>query len=107
MFLGERFGLMGDDAWEKLAISSFYSNIHFLRERTFSEVQDVPKQFKKEARETFFKHTLRKFIEDHEYHLAQNGNNGHYVGNKVESQVIRARLFFVIGQTRLVDLTQL
>ena len=83
MFLAERFGLMGDNEWEKLAISSFYSNIYFLRERTFTEVQDVPKEAKKEAREIFFKYTLRKFLEDHEYHLLENGNNGHYVGNKV------------------------
>ncbi|KAG0047519.1 Glutathione S-transferase S1 [Gryganskiella cystojenkinii] len=83
MFLAERFGLMGDDEWEKLAISSFYSNLYFLRERTFSEVQDVPKDFKKQARDGFFKYTLRKFLEDHEYHLLNNGNNGHYVGNKL------------------------
>ncbi|KAF9360452.1 Glutathione S-transferase S1 [Mortierella sp. AD094] len=83
VFLAERFGLLGENKWESLTIQSFYSNIHFLRERTFSEVADVPKERRKETRDMFFKYTLKKFLEDHEFHLQENGNNGHYVGDKL------------------------
>ncbi|KAF9083626.1 Glutathione S-transferase S1 [Mortierella sp. AM989] len=83
VFLAERFGLLGENKWESLTIQSFYSNIHFLRERTFSEVADVPKDRRKETRDIFLKYTLKKFLQDHEFHLLENGNNGHYVGDKL------------------------
>ncbi|KAF9992779.1 hypothetical protein BGZ79_002679 [Entomortierella chlamydospora] len=83
VFLAERYGLLGDNKWESITIQSFYSNIHFLRERTFSEVADVPADRRKGTREAFLKYTLKKFLQDHEFHLQENGNNGHYVGNKL------------------------
>ncbi|KAG0060862.1 hypothetical protein BGZ89_011914 [Linnemannia elongata] len=53
-FLAERFGLLGNNTWEAMTIRTFYTNIH-----------------------------LRKFLEDHEFHLQENGCNGHYVGDKL------------------------
>ncbi|KAF9919270.1 Glutathione S-transferase S1 [Lobosporangium transversale] len=83
VFLAERFGLLGENKWESLTIQSFYSSIHYLRERTFSEVADVPKEHRKRTRDTFLSYTLKRFLEDHEFHLKENGNNGHYVGDKL------------------------
>ncbi|KAI1317837.1 Glutathione S-transferase S1 [Mortierella claussenii] len=83
VFLAERFGLLGENKWESLTIQSFYSNIHYLRERTFSEVTDVPKELRKRIRDEFLTITLKKFLEDHEFHLKENGDNGHYVGDKL------------------------
>ncbi|KAG0213856.1 hypothetical protein BGX33_002614 [Mortierella sp. NVP41] len=82
-FLAERFNLLGDNTWEAMTIRTFYTNIHYLRERTFTEVLWVPDSHKKKARDDFFGHHLRRFLEDHEFHLQENGCNGHYVGNKL------------------------
>lgn len=82
-FLAGRFGLLGDNEWESLAIQTFYSNIHYLRERCFSSVLDVPPELRKKGRDNYMNVQVTKFCEDHEYHLKENGSNGHYVGNKV------------------------
>ncbi|OAQ34877.1 hypothetical protein K457DRAFT_151993 [Linnemannia elongata AG-77] len=82
-FLAGRFGLLGENEWESLAIKTFYSNIHYLRERYFSSVIIVPPELRKKAREDYLNGSLTKFCEDHEYHLKANGSNGHYVGNKL------------------------
>ncbi|KAG0296129.1 Glutathione S-transferase S1 [Linnemannia gamsii] len=82
-FLAGRFGLLGDNEWESLAIQTFYSNIHYLRERCFSSVLDVPSELRKKGRDNYMNVQITKFCEDHEYHLKDNGSNGHYVGNKL------------------------
>ncbi|KAF9197519.1 hypothetical protein BGZ49_002003 [Haplosporangium sp. Z 27] len=83
VFLAERFGLLGDNKYESLTIQSMYSSIHYLRERTFSEVAGVPEDHRFKTRGLFMKHTLKKFLEDHDFHLRDNGSNGHHVGNKL------------------------
>ncbi|KAG0302310.1 Glutathione S-transferase S1 [Dissophora globulifera] len=83
IYLAERFNLLGDNKFESLTIQSFYANIHYLRERMFSVVTCAPKERLGPRRDNFFQNTLRKFLEDHEYHLKQNGDIGHYVGNRL------------------------
>ncbi|KAG0341947.1 hypothetical protein BG000_007497 [Podila horticola] len=39
---------------------------------------------RKVAIENFISKTLPQFITDHEFHLRENGSNGHYVGDKSE-----------------------
>lgn len=82
-FLARRFGLLGDNEWESLAIQTFYSNIHYLRERAFSSTMAVPLAMREKGRDNYLNGALTKFCEDHEYHLKKNGSNGHYVGDKV------------------------
>ncbi|KAF9413569.1 hypothetical protein BGZ76_005014 [Entomortierella beljakovae] len=82
IFLAERFGFLGGNKYESLMTQSFYSNIHYLRERTVASVLGAPDDHKKKARDNFLNHTLKNFLEDHEYHLRENGNNGHYIGDK-------------------------
>lgn len=83
-FLAKKFGLLGDTEWESLTILSFYSNIHFLQERAFENVNIDDDDRKLDARNCFLKWTLPTFIHNHEFHLLKNGDNGHYVGNKVK-----------------------
>ncbi|KAF9333170.1 hypothetical protein BGZ91_011372 [Linnemannia elongata] len=82
-FLAERFGLLGNNTWEAMTIRAFYTNMQYLRERTFSETLSVKSSEKKKARDQFLSQSLRKFLEDHEFHLQENGCNGHYVGDKL------------------------
>ncbi|KAG0378496.1 MAG: hypothetical protein J3R72DRAFT_430068 [Linnemannia gamsii] len=82
-FLAGRFGLLGDNEWESLAIQSFYSNIHYLRERCTRTTMFVEPELRKKARDTYLNETLVKFCEDHEHHLKANGSNGHYIGDKL------------------------
>ncbi|KAF9930911.1 hypothetical protein FBU30_011109 [Linnemannia zychae] len=82
-FLAERFGLMGSNSWENMTIRAFYTNMQYLRERTFTETLWVPKDQKKKALEYFLNESLPKFLQDHEFHLQENGCNGHYVGDKL------------------------
>ncbi|KAG0280608.1 Glutathione S-transferase S1 [Linnemannia exigua] len=82
-FLARRFGLLGDNEWESLAIQSFYSNIHYLRERCARSTLFVAPELRKKGRDEFLNTTLVKFCEDHEHHLKANGSNGHYVGDKL------------------------
>ncbi|KAF9092862.1 hypothetical protein BGX29_010256 [Mortierella sp. GBA35] len=87
MYLARRFGLLGDNEWESLAIQSFYSNIHYLRERGAASTVADPPEMRKKGRDRFLDGQFRRFCEDHEHHLKQNGSNGHYVGNKVKETV--------------------
>ncbi|KAF9428711.1 hypothetical protein BGZ94_001362 [Podila epigama] len=81
-YLAEEFGLLGDNKYEELIIKSFNSSIHFLIERTF-RVLGQKGTTAQEGLDNFMNITIARFIHDHEYHLRNNGSNGHYVGNKV------------------------
>ncbi|KAF9998822.1 hypothetical protein BGZ65_005737, partial [Modicella reniformis] len=77
-YLAERFELVGDNKWESVTIQSFYSNIHYLRERLITKVLCVPEELRLKNRQEFLKETLKKFLENHAFHLEESGNNGHY-----------------------------
>jgi len=83
LFLAKRFHLLGDNEWEEAIIKGFYSNIHYLRERSLMTVTWTHPSRRKIALENFIGKTLPQFIADHEFHLRENGSNGHYVGDKV------------------------
>ncbi|KAF9907211.1 hypothetical protein EC991_011201 [Linnemannia zychae] len=82
-FLADRFGLLGDNYWEETLVRMFHTNMQYLRERTFSDVFVNPMEKRIAARAWFLERTLKKFLNDHEFHLKENGSNGHYVGDKV------------------------
>lgn len=81
IYLAEEFGLLGDNKYEELTIKAFNSSSHFLMERFFRLLASTAER--KQNIETFIDIFLPKFIYDHEFHLRNNGNNGHYVGSKV------------------------
>ncbi|KAG0367713.1 hypothetical protein BGZ54_003391 [Gamsiella multidivaricata] len=78
-YLAKKFGLLGNNEWEEITIKAFYSNIHYLRERSFMCVTWTYADKRKVALETFMTKTLPTFIADHEFHLKANGSNGHYL----------------------------
>ncbi|KAF9428712.1 Glutathione S-transferase S1 [Podila epigama] len=81
-YLAEEFGLLGDNKYERLMIESFNSSIHFLMERCF-RVFRQKETTAQQGLDNFMSQALAKFVSDHEFHLRNNGNNGHYVGNKM------------------------
>ncbi|KAG0199000.1 hypothetical protein BGX33_011947 [Mortierella sp. NVP41] len=91
MYLARRFGLLGDNEWESLAIQSFYSNTHYLRERGAASTMAHPPEMRKKGRDRFLDGQFRRFCEDHEHHLKQNGSNGHYVGNKKYTSIWKVK----------------
>ncbi|KAG0226134.1 Glutathione S-transferase S1 [Mortierella sp. GBA43] len=82
-YLAKQFHLLGDDEWEELTIKGIYSNIHYLRERSFMNVTWTYPDKRKESLDKFLNSSLPNFIADHEFHLKANGSNGHYVGDKL------------------------
>lgn len=82
-YLAKKFNLLGDNDWEELTIKGIYTNIHYLRERSFMNVTWTYPDKRAEALAKFLNTTLPNFIADHEFHLKENGSNGHYVGNRV------------------------
>ncbi|KAG0034050.1 hypothetical protein BGZ81_006391 [Podila clonocystis] len=82
-YLAEELDLLGDNKYESWTILAFNSSIHYLMERSFVAFAKKDHVGRKTSRESFISGALRKFIHDHEFHLRSNGNNGHYVGNRL------------------------
>ncbi|KAF9959720.1 hypothetical protein BGZ72_008967 [Mortierella alpina] len=82
-YLAKKFGLLGDNEWEECTIKAFYNNIHYLRERSFRDFTFTYADKRKVALERFMTSTLPAFIADHDFHLKENGSNGHFVGNQL------------------------
>ncbi|KAG0356533.1 hypothetical protein BG005_004531 [Podila minutissima] len=82
-YLAEELGLLGDNKYESWTILAFNSSIHYLMERSFIAFAKKDHAGRKTGRESFMAGALSKFIRDHEFHLRSNGNNGHYVGNRL------------------------
>ncbi|CAO3573942.1 unnamed protein product [Mortierella alpina] len=83
LYLAKKFGLLGENEYEEATIRAFYSQIHYLRERSLMRMTWTFPEKRKEAWETFVKTTLPDFIQKHEQHLERNGSNGHYFSDKV------------------------
>ncbi|KAF9917774.1 hypothetical protein FBU30_000517 [Linnemannia zychae] len=83
IFLAERFGLIGDNLWEAQLVRMFYINMQYLRERTITLTFIDPMETRIKHHGYFMDVFLKKFLEDHEHHLKENGSNGHYIGNKL------------------------
>lgn len=66
-----------------MTIKAFYSNVLYLRERSFTTMTWTAVDKRKEALERFLTRALPRFIEDHELQLKQNGSNGHCVSNRL------------------------
>lgn len=82
-FLAKKFGLLGDNEYEENLIKAFHSSTTFLQCSFAQSVTWSPPEVKEGNLAYFLTNTLQTFITTHEKHLADNGNNGHYLGNKV------------------------
>ncbi|KAF9173758.1 hypothetical protein BGX21_009378 [Mortierella sp. AD011] len=89
-YLAKTFGLLGDNDYEEYLIKAFHSSSaaiqsHFAQGVTWEGIEAA----KTKHFEFFKSHTLKIWVETHEKHLSDNGNNGHYVGNKLSLADIR------------------
>ncbi|KAF9083431.1 hypothetical protein BGX27_004135 [Mortierella sp. AM989] len=88
-YLAKTFGLLGDNDYEENLIKIFHSSSGAIQS-SFAEGVTWERSEAKASHFTFFKQvTLPRWIQTHEKHLADNGNNGHYVGNKLSLADIR------------------
>jgi hypothetical protein len=84
-FLAKKFGLLGDNEYEENVIKAFHNSAGYLQNNFAQSVAWCPPEAKERNLAKFLAETLQTFISTHEKHLADNGNNGHYMGNKVRT----------------------
>ncbi|KAG0029011.1 hypothetical protein BGZ81_004203 [Podila clonocystis] len=88
-YLAKRYGLLGDNEYEETLIKSFQNTCFSLQNMfasliTWNQPEASPKCL------AYFKaNSLPSFCESLERHLKDNGNNGHFVGNKLSLADIR------------------
>ncbi|KAG0301866.1 hypothetical protein BGZ98_007988 [Dissophora globulifera] len=82
-YLAQKFGLLGENAWEEQLIKAYHSSSCYLRERLSTRVTWNYKSVMGRAMDLFLEQTLPLWIQTHSKHLRDNGSNGHYVGNKM------------------------
>ncbi|KAF9361802.1 hypothetical protein BGX26_011797 [Mortierella sp. AD094] len=88
-YLAKTFGLLGDNDYEEYLIKAFQSSSAAIQSCFAQGVTWEGPEAKAKHLEYFKNNTLPLWIETHEKHLADNGNNGHYVGNKLSLADIR------------------
>ncbi|KAG0227567.1 hypothetical protein BGW42_002837 [Actinomortierella wolfii] len=88
-YLAKQFGLMGDNAWEEQYIRMLYSSTSCLIDRVSSRYTWNFESGKAENLQFLQKSILPNWIESHEAYLLENGNNGHYIGDKLTLADIR------------------
>ncbi|KAF9374133.1 hypothetical protein BGX21_004231 [Mortierella sp. AD011] len=90
-YLAEKFGMAGDNAFERTVVNSYASNsddlIYHIYMKFFT-VKDP--SLKAEAKEKLLSGPIAAWIKYNEQHLAANGSNGHYIGNKITIADIKA-----------------
>ncbi|KAF9167121.1 hypothetical protein DFQ26_005733 [Actinomortierella ambigua] len=91
-YLGRKFGLVGQDPWEEVAILSFYASTKNVMQTYVSKVLmsnhtsgggGGAAEVKALELRWFVERDLPAWITLHERWLAENGTNGHYVGDQV------------------------
>ncbi|KAG0047178.1 hypothetical protein BGZ83_007726 [Gryganskiella cystojenkinii] len=82
-YLGQKFKLFGSDIWEEHLVNRYFQSIDVLLQNFAQQVIGAtPGEARVEAATKFYAETLAKFVQVHEGHLKENGDNGHYVGSK-------------------------
>ncbi|KAG0275989.1 hypothetical protein BGZ95_008145 [Linnemannia exigua] len=88
-YLAKQFGLMGDNEYEEAIIRSFHcSSASLFTIFSGSVIWNLP-EVREKTLEAFKTNQLALWVQTHERHLMDNGNNGHYVGNKMSLADIR------------------
>ncbi|KAF9137907.1 hypothetical protein BG015_002561 [Linnemannia schmuckeri] len=88
-YLAKKFGLLGSNEYEESIIKSFHSSSAAIMSAFASSVTWNTPEGKAGGLEFFTTSTLPTWIATHEKHLIDNGNNGHYVGDKLSLADIR------------------
>ncbi|KAG0020282.1 hypothetical protein BGZ81_009395 [Podila clonocystis] len=80
VYLAEKFGLLGTNAFERSQILGFFSSTRATMHR-HEDAYFARKPHRAEERSKFLDGTLALWIRSHEAALKKNRGNGHYLGN--------------------------
>ncbi|KAF9347616.1 Glutathione S-transferase S1 [Mortierella sp. AD094] len=82
-YLAEKFGMAGDNAFERTVVNSYVNNSNDLMHHIYMKFFTVKDPaVKAEAKEQLLSGLIATWIKHNEKHLVANGSNGHYIGNK-------------------------
>ncbi|KAG0056023.1 hypothetical protein BGZ83_006636 [Gryganskiella cystojenkinii] len=88
-YLAKHFGLLGDNEYESMLIKSFHSSSSMLQTIFGTAVVWAFPEVKDRMLQDFKNGKLATWIQVHTKHLIDNGDNGHYLGNKLSLADIR------------------
>ncbi|KAF9156064.1 hypothetical protein BG015_007367 [Linnemannia schmuckeri] len=88
-YLAKHFGLMGDNEYEENLIRSFQCSSAWLYSNYLAAVVWNMPEVREKNLEVFKTKRLAHWVKTHERHLLENGNNDHYLGNKMSLADIR------------------
>ncbi|GJJ74856.1 hypothetical protein EMPS_07214 [Entomortierella parvispora] len=88
-YLAKHMNLLGDNEYEELLIKSFHSSSTMFQGGFASNVTWCPPEVQPQTLAYFKANTFPTWIKTHTKHLLDNGDNGHYIGNKLSLADIR------------------
>ncbi|KAF9276612.1 hypothetical protein BGZ68_009899 [Mortierella alpina] len=100
--LAQKFNLLGANSWEAHLVDRYYTSMETLSNQFF-KVMFAPLDKRQAEAESFYRDHLPRWVAAHEKHLAQNGTNGHYVGNALsladfKTALMMDRIQFLVPQ---------
>ena len=87
-YLAKHFGLLGANLYEENLIRSVHSSTMFILTTFAGSVTWAMPEVKEQTLGFFKEYLFPNWIKSHERHLLDNGDNGHYVGDKVTKKII-------------------
>ncbi|KAF9572270.1 hypothetical protein EC968_010061 [Mortierella alpina] len=88
-YLAKQFGLLGSNEYEENLVKIFQSSTGALLLTYALTVTWTQPEVKEKSFQFFMENQLLTWVTTHEKHLADNGNNGHYLGNNLTMADIR------------------
>ncbi|KAF9083248.1 hypothetical protein BGX23_011647 [Mortierella sp. AD031] len=88
-YLAKQFGLLGDNEYEETLIRAFHCSSATLHGVFSNSVTWNLPEVQEKTLAAFKARQLVHWVKAHERHLLNNGDNGHYVGNKLSLADIR------------------
>ncbi|KAG0336063.1 Glutathione S-transferase S1 [Podila humilis] len=97
-YLSRKFDLLGSNAFEETLINTFISSNQGLGMAIMKVFGAKDEESKAQIKATALESSILPWIKYHEQHLADNGSNGHYVGNKLSYADIQvAGLIYMVN----------
>ncbi|KAF9330675.1 hypothetical protein BG006_006362 [Podila minutissima] len=97
-YIAKKFNLLGENVWEEQQINEFVSSIDF-QLTNYTKVMFAPAESRHKEAEAFHQN-FAKWILFMERHLIENGNNGHFVGNRISWADLKAAV--LVGRLSLL-----
>ncbi|KAG0353691.1 hypothetical protein BG005_007071 [Podila minutissima] len=97
-YIAKKFNLLGENVWEEQQTNEFVSSIDF-QLTNYIKVMFAPAESRHKEAETFHQN-FAKWVLFMERHLIENGNNGHFVGNKISWADLKAAV--LVGRLSLL-----